>query len=95
MKLSYALEKKTIIPVKDSRNCEGEFKGGLYVGISFLYMGISFLRFSSKGKTYIWNGNVSKESYWDGIGALTYTNKPTFLREISILQELRYPSRKN
>ena len=44
--LSYALEKKTIIPVKDSRDCESESKGGLY-------MGISFLRLSSKGKACI------------------------------------------
>ena len=34
MKLSSELEKESIIPVKDSKNCESESKGDLYIDIT-------------------------------------------------------------
>ena len=37
-KLSYVLEKKSIIPVKDSRNFESESKGGLYIDITNIFL---------------------------------------------------------
>ena len=45
IKLSYALGKKSVIPVKDSRNREGESEGVLYIDITSYF---SFLRFNSK-----------------------------------------------
>ena len=70
IKLSYTIEKKSIIPVKDPRNRENESKGGLYIDVTNHF---SFLRFSSKGKTCILNWNLCKESWRDGIVAFTYT----------------------
>ena len=44
IKLSYAPEKKSIKPVKDSKNREAETKGGPYIDITNQF---SFLRFNS------------------------------------------------
>ena len=82
MKVSYALEKKSIIAVKDSRNRESESKGGLYIDIANHF---SFLRSNSKGKACILNWNLGKKSWRDGIVAFTCPNKPPLLREISSL----------
>ena len=45
IKLSYALEKNLIIPVQDSRNCESEFKGWLYIHITIFLFSDSTQRY--------------------------------------------------
>ena len=71
-----ALEKKSFVPVKDSRNRESKFKGGLHITITNHF---SFLRFNSGGKACILNWNFGKENWRDGIVPLTNTNKPTLM----------------
>ena len=82
IKLSYALEKKSIIPVKDTRNRKSQSKGCIYVDITKHF---SFLRVNSKGKACILNWNFGKEGWRDSVVTLTYTNKPPLLREMSSL----------
>ena len=67
---------KSIIPVKNSGNCESKSNSCLYIDITNHF---SFLRFNSKGKACILNWNFSKESWRNGIVALTYTNRPPLL----------------
>ena len=74
IKLSYALEKKSVIPVKGSANRKGELKGVLWIHI------ITIGLFSDS--IQIRNWNFGKESWRDDIITLTYSDKPPFLREL-------------
>ena len=67
MKLWYELEIKQMIPVKDSKNHESEFKDGLYVDITNHF---SFLRFSANAKAWVLNWNFVKENWQDVFVAL-------------------------
>ena len=53
IKLSYALEKKSVIPVKNARNCESESKGRLYVDIINHFL---FTDSTQKVRLVIWIG---------------------------------------